>query len=152
MQTEYGWLGTEPSVFLIKCDVKTEVHLPFFLCPVSAGFPSPADDYLDRSLDLNEHLIKNPSATFYVRAAGDSMERAGIFEGDLIMIDRSQTAVHNSIVLAIVNGGFTIKRLLIHNGKITLSSENPKYASLDIQEGMEFEIWGVATNVIHSLK
>lgn len=135
-----------------KCEIKTPLSLPLFLSRISAGFPSPADDFLDQSLDLNEHIIKNPSATFYVKACGDSMEMAGIYEGDLIVIDRSKSPIHNSIVMAIINGEFTIKRLLLQNGKIILAPENPKYCPLEIKEGSDFEIWGVATNVIHSLK
>ena len=135
-----------------KCEIRKQLSLPLFLSRISAGFPSPADDFLDQSLDLNEHLIKNPSATFYVKAAGDSMERAGIFEGDLIVIDRSKSPTHNSIVMAVVSGEFIIKRLLLLNGKIILSPENPKYKPIEIKDGMDFEIWGVATNVIHSLK
>ncbi len=136
-----------------KIEIKTHLSLPLFLVRAAAGFPSPADDFLDQNLDLNEYIIKNPSATFYVKAAGDSMEKAGIFEGDLIVIDRSKKAVHNSIVLAVINGDFTLKRILFTNaGKIILSPENSKYQSIEITDGMDFEIWGVATNVIHQLR
>lgn len=136
-----------------KLEIKTSLPLPLYLVRAAAGFPSPAEDFLDQSLDLNEYIIKNPSATFYVKAAGDSMEKVGIFEGDLIVIDRSKKAVHNSIVLAVVNGEFTIKRILFtNNGKIILSPENDKYRPIEINDGMDFEIWGVATNVVHQLR
>ncbi len=135
-----------------KIEIRARAPLPLFLVRVAAGFPSPADDFLDQSLDLNEFIIKNPSATFCVKAAGDSMERAGIFEGDVIVIDRSKQPVHNSIILAVVNGEFTLKRLLLSNtGQITLSPENPKYKAIEIIDGTEFEIWGVATTVVHPL-
>lgn len=136
---------------IVRPERQIQLRLPVFLSRISAGFPSPADDYAEEKLDLNEYLIQNPSSTFYVRAVGDSMEGAGIFAGDLVVIDRSQTAVHNSIVMAALNGEFTIKRLLKLKDKIILAPANSQYKPMQIQEGMDFQIWGVATNVIHSL-
>ncbi len=126
--------------------------LPVFSSAVSAGFPSPADDYLERHLDLNEHLIEKPAATFFVRANGDSMINAGIFEGDLLIIDRSCEVKNGSIVLAVINGEFTIKRLIKHKDKIFLKAENIKYKTIEIKEEQDFFVWGVALHVIHNLK
>jgi len=128
---------------------KTE--LPFYTEKLSAGFPSPASDYLERALDLNEYLIKNPSATFFVEITGDSMINAGIHSGDILIVDRSLEARHDKIVVAVINGEFTVKRLSWQKGRIILVPENPVYKPIEIKEGMEFEIWGVATTVIHRL-
>jgi len=124
---------------------------PLFLSGVSAGFPSPADDYLDRKLDLNEHLIKNPAATFFVRVAGDSMTNAGINDNDILVVDRSLEPVNGNIVIAAVNGELTVKRLMKNRGSCRLVAENPAYPDLEIDEETGVEIWGVATYAIHSL-
>ena len=124
---------------------------PLFLSGVSAGFPSPADDYLDRKLDLNEHLVKNPAATFFVRVAGDSMIGTGINDNDILVVDRSLEPWSGSIVIAVINGELTVKRLLQHKGSCRLVAENPDYPDLEITEETPLEIWGVATYAIHSL-
>ncbi|MBY0314640.1 MAG: S24 family peptidase [Bdellovibrionales bacterium] len=116
--------------------------------PVSAGFPSPADDYIDKPLDLNAFLISKPSATFMAWVKGDSMVGAGIYEKDLIIIDRSLEAHHNSIVLAHLNGEFTLKRLIKNGGKVFLKAENPKYKPIEVTEEMDFKIWGVLKHSI----
>lgn len=126
--------------------------IPLMLTKIQAGFPSPADDYIEQSLDLNEYLIKKPTATFFMRVAGDSMKEAGIFENDILIVDRSLTASHNSIVVAVINGEYTVKRLHKMKDKIFLMPENKKYSAIEIKEGMDFEIWGVVTYVIHSAK
>ncbi len=128
-----------------------KVELPFYTEKLSAGFPSPANDYFERSLDLNEHLIKNPSATFFVEIQGDSMIGAGIHSGDILIVDRSLEAANNKIIVAVINGEFTVKRLYWKNGTVRLMAENPNYNPIEINEGTEFEIWGVATAVIHRL-
>lgn len=115
---------------------------------VSAGFPSPADDYLDKPLDLNSFLISKPSATFMAWVRGDSMVGAGIYDKDLLIIDRSLDAHHNSIVLAHLNGEFTLKRLVKRDGKVFLKPENPNYQTTEITEEMEFKIWGVLKHSI----
>lgn len=137
------------KIFPVTTGKKTE--LPFYTEKLSAGFPSPASDYMEKALDLNEYLIKNPSATFFVEITGDSMTGAGIHSGDILIVDRSLEAKHNRIVVAVLNGDFTVKRLSWQKGKIRLIPENPAYDPIDIKEGTEFEIWGVATNVIHKL-
>lgn len=132
--------------------LKTNVEVPLFLCTVSCGFPSPADDYIETPLDLNDLLIPKPAATFIVRAKGDSMEGAGIYEGDLIIIDRSLTPLNNHVVLAILDGEFTLKRYVTRANKIYLVAENTKYKPILIAEEMDFRVWGVATACIHRLK
>ncbi|MCB9480793.1 MAG: translesion error-prone DNA polymerase V autoproteolytic subunit [Desulfobacteraceae bacterium] len=121
------------------------------MVPVSAGFPSPAEDYVEGSLDLNRHLIKHPAATFFVRVSGNSMINAGIYPNDILIVDRSIEAVHNKIVIAVLNGELTVKRLKLKDKEIYLFPENPDYPPIKIEENHDFEIWGVATNVIHSL-
>ena len=125
--------------------------LPLFLSPVVAGFPSPADDYLDRKLDLHEHMVRNPAATFFVRAAGDSMIGAGIHDGDLLVVDRSITPVNGSVVIAVVEGKLTVKYLLRKKGRVLLAPANEKYPKLDITEQEDTLIWGVVTYAIHTL-
>jgi len=129
----------------------TSLQRPLFLSGVSAGFPSPADDYLDRKLDLNEHLVKNPAATFFVRVAGDSMIGAGINDNDILVVDRSLEPCNGSIVIAAVSGELTVKRLLKNKNSYRLAAENPDYPDLKIDEETPLEIWGVATYAIHSL-
>ena len=131
------------------CDITQQ--RPLFLSGVSAGFPSPADDYLDRKLDLNEHLVKNPAATFFVRVAGDSMTDAGINDNDILIVDRSIEPSSNNIVIAVVNGELTVKRLIKKKNSCLLFAENPAYPPLEINDDTPLEIWGVVTFVIHSL-
>ena len=126
-------------------------ELPLFASPISAGFPSPADDYVEKKLDLNDHLVRNRQATFFLRVRGDSMIGAGIHNGDLLIVDRSLTAVHKKIVVAIVQGELLVKRLLRANNKVFLAAENPNYPSIEVTPELGFEIWGVVTNVIHEV-
>ena len=130
-------------------DVSTRYTCLLFLVPVSAGYPSPADDYLDGSLDLNQHLIKHPTATFFVRVAGESMREAGIHSGDVLIVDRALTPSDGSVIIAIVNGALTVKRLSKRQGKLLLMPENQQYPPLPITEMTAFEVWGVVTYVIH---
>jgi len=131
---------------------KTKIARPLFLCGVSAGFPSPADDYIDRRLDLNDLLVKNPPATFFVKVAGDSMKNAGINDGDTLIVDRSIEPAHGKIVIAVVNGELTVKRLATANGCCRLVAENPDYPPLELSEETQCEIWGVVTSVIHQFE
>lgn len=130
---------------------KFPVKLPLYLSKVSAGFPSPAEDDLAEKLDLNDYLVKHPSATFLVRANGDSMVNVGIFENDILIVDRSLTPSDGKIVIVAIDGQLTVKRLQKKNGKILLLAENPVYPPIEIHEENEFYIWGVVTNVIHSV-
>jgi DNA polymerase V len=129
----------------------SKIKLPLFYPRIKAGFPSPADDYIEKKLDLNEHLISHPSATFFVRVKGDSMINAGIFSGDILIVDRSIEARNNKIVVAVVNSEFTVKRFRKQSGKVTLIPENPNYPPIEITEASEFEVWGVVVHVIHSV-
>jgi len=132
-------------------DLSTKCRQSLFDARVPAGFPSPAADYEEDRLDLNEHLIKHPVATFFVRAIGDSMIGAGIHCGDLLIVDRSLEPRDRSVVIAVVNGELTVKRIRIRKRKITLEPENESYHAQEINENMEFEVWGVVTSVIHEL-
>lgn len=124
---------------------------PLAVSRVQAGFPSPADDYLDQPLNLNTYLIDNPSATFFVRAGGDSMTGAGIFPNDLLIVDRSLTPETGNVVIAVVEGEFTVKRFVRLPHSIELHPENPVYPPLRFRSGSDLEIWGVVKHVIHSL-
>ncbi|MEO8970414.1 MAG: translesion error-prone DNA polymerase V autoproteolytic subunit [Ktedonobacteraceae bacterium] len=125
--------------------------LPLFGSHVSCGFPSPADDYIETKLDLNELVIAHPEATFYVRVSGDSMMNAAICDGDIVVIDRARKAEQNSIVLALVNEEFTVKRLRKQGTTILLFPENPAYEPIRITDEMDFQLWGVVTYCIHRL-
>ncbi len=129
----------------------TQLGIPLFSDAVAAGFPSPATDYCERKLDLNELCIQKPAATYFVRAQGDSMIDAGIFPGDVLVIDRSIDASHGDIVIAAVNGELTVK-LLETKPQTRLVPMNSQHAAIVIPEETELEIFGVATNVIHRLR
>lgn len=146
-----------PPLPLPKGDVwRPEPHpprlpLPLFAHGVRAGFPSPADDYVAEALDLNEYLIAHKEATFFLRVKGHSMTGAGIQDGDLLVVDRSLTPAHRTVVIAVVDGEFTVKRLDKCGGCIRLLAENPDFAPIEFKEGQELQVWGVVTNVIHRL-
>lgn len=125
--------------------------LPFYLSAVPAGFPSPAEDYVEGTLDLNEYLVRNQAATFFVRAVGDSMQEAGIESGDLLVVDRSLEPGTGRIVIAAVGGELTVKRLEERNGSLLLMPANPAYAPLDVTEDESFAVWGVVTAVVRTL-
>ena len=124
---------------------------PLFLETVAAGFPSPAGDYIECRLDLNEHLIQHPAATFFLHVSGDSMTGAGIHDGDILIVDRSLEPVHGSIVVAALNGELTVKRLFRSDGVCALQPENEAFACVEIAESADLHIWGVAISVIHKL-
>jgi DNA polymerase V len=128
------------------------IPLPQALSRISAGFPSPADDYIERRLDLNEHLVARPSATFIWRVAGESMSGAGILPDDMVIVDRSLEAKHGDIVIAEVNGEPTIKRLFTQGRKVELHPENPDYPIIQFQQGSELIIWGVVSGVIRKIR
>jgi DNA polymerase V len=134
-----------------KPDQATECRRPLFSVAVSAGFPSPADDYIENCLDLNRHLIKHPSATFFVRVKGDSMIDAGIHSGDILIVDRSLDPTDKKVVIAVIDGELTVKRIRMVDGKVYLLPENSGYEAMEITDSMEFTIWGVVAYVIHPL-
>ena len=125
--------------------------LPLYLTPVEAGFPSPAEDYFDSRLNLQEHLVRHEAATFFLRAHGESMLNAGIHDGDLLVVDRAIEPAHNRIVIAALDGELTVKRLVRRHGKVLLEPENPEYPVFDITEREGVHVWGVVTYVIHKL-
>lgn len=127
-------------------------QLPLYESKVPAGFPSPADDHLEKNLDLNEYLIKHPAATFLVRVSGLSMINAGIHENDILIVDRSLQPTHGRIVIAAVDGQLTVKRLHKNQqGKFELIPDNPTFSPIVIDDDSQVYIWGVVTNVIHSV-
>ena len=125
--------------------------VPLMAFPAVCGFPSPADDYLDRPLDFNELLIEHPAATFAVRIAGDSMTGAGLFPGDIAVVDRARTAVDGSIVLALLAGEFTIKRYRAKGARKWLQAENAGFKDMELGPESDFEIWGVIAKSIRML-
>lgn len=136
---------------IIHVSTNKKLELPLFLSRVKAGFPSPADDYVDCNLDLNEHLISHEQATFFIKASGDSMKRASINTGDLLVVDKSLEPHNGSVVVACIDGEFTVKYFHKNDYGIYLIPGNPKYKEIVIKEGMDFEVWGVVTYVIHQV-
>ena len=124
--------------------------IPLLTDSVSAGFPSPADDYTEENIDLNEHLISNPFSTFFLRVKGDSMINAGIKDKDLIIVDKSLIAKPGDIVIAMIDGEFTIKRLSIKNNELYLKAENHNYPDFRFKNHIDVQIWGVVIYSIHS--
>lgn len=129
-----------------------ENAIPLYLSKVQAGFPSPADDYIERYLDLNTEYVKNPSATFMVTASGQSMIDAGIFDGDVLLVDRSLDATDGSIIIAALNGELTVKRLSKKASGVQLLPANPLFKPITITEELDMVIWGVVTLVLHRPK
>ena len=136
---------------IFKTDNYTKCRVPLFLNPVAAGFPAPTEDYIEGKIDLNRHLVKHPDSTFLVRVVGESMQDAGIHPRDLLVVDRSLEAISGKVVIAVVDGELTVKRLRKHRNKLWLMPENPNFQHIEIGENMELHIWGVVTNVIHAL-
>ena len=118
---------------------------------ISAGFPSPADDFKEIRISLDKELVKNEEATFYARVSGDSMQGAGLENGDLLIIDRSIEPSNNKIAICFVDGEFTVKRIKIESKKVYLIPENKKYSPIEINEENELVIWGIVTYVIKKL-
>lgn len=131
---------------------ESECLIPLYSNPVCCGFPSPADDYVEQLLDLNEHLIERPAASFLVRAIGDSMIAAGIKSGDLLLVDKSLTPRDGDVVIAEVDGQFMVKRYSDTRGRLRLVTENPQHPPVKIGEDTEVNIWGVVLHVIHSFR
>lgn len=127
-------------------------NYPFYPCPAACGFPSPAADYLEDRLSLDQLLIQHPAATFFARAQGCSMIGTGIHDGDLLIIDRSLTARSGDIVIALLDGELLVKRLKLNNKKAELHSEHPDYPPVRLTAEQELDVWGVVTQVIHELR
>jgi len=124
------------------------IHVPLCSHKVTAGFPSPADDYIEGRLSLDEHLIQHKDATFFVRAKGNSMVGAGIFDGDLLVVDKSLDPSSGDIVIAIVDGDLTVKRLIKRGEKVILKPENHRFMEIELQDGQELQVWGVVTSTV----
>jgi DNA polymerase V len=136
----------------IPFERRTSLRQPLASASVEAGFPSPAEDYLERSIDLNEELVRNPAATFFIRVNGDSMRDAGIHQGDILVVDRSVTPADRQIVVAMIDGEFTVKRFCKRDGRISLEAENPAFRPIEVGEDQELTIWGAVTYIIHQAR
>ena len=132
-------------------DINKSVIIPLYNYSISAGFPSPADDHLEKNLDLNEYLIKNQTSTFFVRVQGDSMVGAGINSNDILIVDRSLEISNGKIIIAVLYGELTVKRLRLSKNEMWLDADNNKFDPIKVTEEMNFHVWGIATNVIHKL-
>lgn len=130
-------------------EIKINDSIPLFELGIKAGFPSPAEDEMSKPLNLNDYLIPHPASTFFIRVDGDSMTGAGIFSGDLLIVDKSLPASNGKIVVALLNGEFTVKRLVLNRNEILLRAENPKYPTIKINASEDFNVWGVVSYVIH---
>ncbi len=142
------------NIFDIKATKSLLSYQPLklFEHKVPAGFPSPADDHIEKKLDLNDYLIKQKEATFFVRIKGDSMIDAGIHDNDIVIVDKSQKASNGDIVLASIDGEFTVKLLSSYKSKYRLLAANEKYKPIEINESMQFEVWGVVTGAVRKFK
>lgn len=139
------------TVFLYPKNRLTKHSLPLFLSRVQAGFPSPADDYIEQSLDLNKLLIKKPAATFFFRASGEGMVHAGIHPNDILVVDRSLQARSNHVVVCVLNGELLIRRFIKTQHTIVLKTESTQSTTLKVYEHDDFVVWGVVQAVIHAL-
>ncbi len=139
------------AIEIYKPALQSAMSLPLANQGISAGFPSPADDFLDLSIDLNKELIKHPYATFYGRVSGDSMIGAGLDDGDLLIIDKSLEPQDGKIAVCFIDGEFTVKRIKVDKDSLWLMPENQKYKPIKVTEDNEFIIWGVVTSVIKNL-
>ena len=135
------------EIFCIEKNIFTNITM--FTDSVQAGFPSPAEDYIDLDLNLQDHLIQNPSATFCVRAVGERMNDVGIQSGDIMLVDRSLTPKKISIVLAVIDGDFTVKLVNVIDKELCLMPKNENFPPIKITEEMDFQVWGVVTYIIH---
>jgi len=136
---------------ILRGKLSTTLKIPLFESRVQAGFPSSTDELSEGALDLNEHLVQHKASTFFVRVTGESMTEVGIFPGDLLIVDRSIVPSYGKIVIAVLNGEMTVKRFEKHKDRILLCSENENYPDFFVKEEDNFYVWGVVTNVIHSL-
>jgi len=148
-KTESRW--PDHLVPIKQADNPMAFKVPLFGHTIRAGFPSPADDYVAETLDLNEHLMPRKEASFLLRAKGESMVGVGIHDGDILVVDRSLTATDGRVVIATLDGQFTVKTLEKKRGKIRLLPANPSFEPIEINDEQELQIWGVVTRVIHNL-
>ena len=139
------------QISFLKINSEELKDFPLYENAVQCGFPSPADDFLDLDINLNDYLIKHKSATFCVKVNGSSMNGVGIHSGDVLIVDRAESVKNNSIVLAVIDNEFTVKSIKKNAGKLYLNPANDNYKPIEITEDMNFHIWGVVTFVIHAL-
>lgn len=139
------------QISFLKIDSEELKDFPIYENAVQCGFPSPADDFLDLDINLNDYLVKHKSATFCVKVNGSSMDGVGIHSGDVLIVDRAESVQNNSIVLAVIDNEFTVKSIKKNAGKLYLNPANDNYKPIEITEDMNFHIWGVVTFVIHAL-
>ena len=138
------------ALFLGDARPSAALAIPLFASKIKAGFPSPAQDYVERTLDLNELCIRHPNATFFVRVEGDSMIEAGIYDGDVLVVDRSVDAEHGDIVVAAVGGEFTVKELCLRP-TLMLVPRNKSFEPISFADDSELQIFGVVTNVLRQM-
>ena len=154
---KYGEATKAMRIPVSKVDYVTTIvnkglyEIPLYGNPVAAGFPSPADDYLEEKIDLNRYLVKHPASTFLVRASGESMINIGIFPDDILIVDRSLKAENGKVVIAVIDGELTVKRYRKKGNKITLEAENDSYKSIKYNQEGESYIRGIVTSVIHAV-
>lgn len=139
------------EISIHKPDISASVAIPLSESSVHAGFPSPADDFLEESLDLNSLVIRHPEATFFARVEGDSMKDEGIVEGDILVVDKSVEPYDGCLAVAYIDGEFTLKRVKFEPDKILLVPANPKYKTIEISPDIEFSVWGVVRWVLKSV-
>ena len=139
------------QITFLKINSEELKDFPLYENAVQCGFPSPADDFLDLDINLNDYLVKHKSATFCVKVNGSSMNGVGIHSGDVLIVDRAESVKNNSIVLAVIDNEFTVKSIKKNAGKLYLNPANDNYKPIEITEDMNFHIWGVVTFVIHAL-
>ncbi len=141
--TELGPITTSESVSASSNDNIVKLEIPLFSSTVAAGFPSPAEDHVEETLDLNDYMVQRPDSTFMLRVEGESMKNAGILPNDILIVDRSLKATHNKIVIAAIDGELTVKRLFHRGGLVKLLPENPAYPEIELESEAELKIWGV---------
>ena len=138
-----------PALEIMGFKLGPSLELPMLLSAVPAGFPSPAEDYIDQHLDLNDHVVRHPASTFFVRATGESMAGAHIQPGDILVVDRALEPANGRIVIAALDGELTVKRLRRRGERLYLEPANPTYSAIEITQDMDFEVWGVVTYIVH---
>jgi DNA polymerase V len=138
------------NLYIYEALTKTKLELPFATEGISAGFPSPALDFVNLTIDLNRHLIKHPSATFYGRVCGNSLKNAGIDDGDLLIIDRSMEPINGKIAVCYIDGEFTAKRINLNKNELWLMPENDAYKPIKIEKETDFLVWGIVIHVVKS--
>jgi DNA polymerase V len=139
----------EEELEFYRVDESTKLSPPLFASKVMAGFPSPAEDYIELKLDLNKYLIRHPSATFYVKVKGDSMKGAGICDGDILVVDRALEPKNNDIAVCVIDSEFTVKKLRKTKDEFFLVPENPDFKPIKVTEYNDFQVWGIVAYIIH---